>query len=257
MKSRDLASKLKRLRLSGMLESLEMRLGQAETEKLGYLEFMELLLEDEISRRSQNALADRVAKARFKEIKSIHEFDFNYNPDIPAALIRDLVTCRFIEKKESVLLFGPVGVGKSHVALAIGYAACQQGYSVLYQKASKLLSDLAGGHADGTFERRLRKYVSLDLLILDDFAMKEFTPPQAEDIYELICERHMSGSTIVVSNRSPKDWYALFPNPVLAEGVLDRLINSSHHVLMKGKSYRPLRRPEDPISERFATGVLP
>lgn len=110
----------------------------------------------------------------------------------------------------------------------LGYIACQRGYNVVYRKASKLLADLGGGHADGTFERRMRTYLGPDLLIIDDFGLRDFTPLQAEDFYELVCERYRSGSLMVVSNRTPKDWYALFPNPVLADGALDRLINSSH-----------------------------
>jgi DNA replication protein DnaC len=134
-------------------------------------------------------------------------------------------------------------VGKSHIAQALGYAACQKGFHVLYVKTGRLLQDLGGGHADGSWEARLRRYLAPDLLILDDFGIRGFSPTQAEDLFELICDRHQAGSMIVASNRTPQDWYGLFPNPVLAEGALDRLVNSAHHVLMPGRSYRPLRRP--------------
>lgn len=143
-----------------------------------------------------------------------------------------------------VLLCGPVGVGKTHAAQALGHAACRAGYSVLFTKTAALLRDLAGGRADGTWEPRLRKYVQSDVLILDDFGMREFTPSQAENLYELICERYRSGSMVVTSNRRPPDWYGLFPNPVLAESALDRLVNSAHHVGFRGRTYRPLRRPD-------------
>lgn len=260
MQAHELEKKLKRLRLGRMLDTLDLRLEQAQQGKLGYLEFLDLLLEDEINRRANQALAQRVARARFEEIKTLSEFDFGYNPKIPAATIRDLATCGYLERKESVIISGPVGVGKSHISQALGHIACQRGYSVIYRKASKLFADLGGGHADGTFEKRLRVYLQPDLLIIDDFGLRDLTPLQAEDFYELVCERYRSGSLIVVSNRTPKDWYALFPNPVLAEGALDRLINSSHYILMEGKSYRPLRRPDrgragsDPLSSSFPVG---
>ena len=149
-----------------------------------------------------------------------------------------------MERHESVLLCGPVGVGKTHAAQALGHAACRAGHTVLFTKTTAMLRDLAGGRADGSWEPRLRRYLQSDVLILDDFGMREFTPTQAEDLYELICERYRAGSMVVTSNRSPRDWYALFPNPVLAESALDRLVNSAHHVTLRGRTYRPLRRPD-------------
>ena len=142
-----------------------------------------------------------------------------------------------------MLLYGPVGVGKTHVAQALGHLACRRGYSVLFAKTSRVLAELAGGRADGSWEQRLRRLARFDLLILDDFALRPFTSSQGDDFYELVSERATHGSFILTANRSPKDWYELFPNAVVAESVLDRLINSSFHVHMEGKSYRPRRRP--------------
>ena len=239
-----LQGKLKALKLGGMLDSLELRLGQAQQSHLGYVEYLELLLEDELQRRANRRLITRVARARFEEVKTFESFDFTYNAKIPARQIKDLATCQFIERKEWALFIGPVGVGKSHTVQALGHQACRMGYKVLYMKTSRLLSDLGGGHADGSWESRLRRYIQPDLLILDDFAMKEFTVRQSEDIYELVGERSRAGSLVMASNRLPKDWYPLFPNPVLAEGILDRLVNRAHHVILDGKSYRPLLRPD-------------
>lgn len=243
MQTHQLERKLKALKLGGMMDTLELRTEEAQKGNLGYLVFLEMLLEDEDNRRSQKALSGRLHRARFEESKTLSDFDFTYNPKIPAPLIRDLTTCGYLERKESVLLYGPVGVGKSHIAQALGHAACMRGYSAIYVKTNRLLQDLGGGHADGTWETRLRKYILADLLVLDDFGMKELSPQQAEDLYELICDRYRGGSMVVVSNRAPKDWYALFPNPVFAEGALDRLVNSAHQVFMPGKSYRPVHRP--------------
>jgi len=246
-----LQSKLKALKLGGMLDTLDLRLQQAQQERLGYIEFLELLLEDEVGRRANKSLAARVARAHFEEVKTFETFDFAFNPKIPAQQIRDLATCQFIQRKEWALFIGPVGVGKSHALQALGHQACRMGYKVLYMKTSRLLVDLGGGRADGTWETRLRHCLQPDLLLLDDFAMKELTSQQAEDIYELIDQRSRSGSLVVASNRSPQDWYPLFPNPVLAEGILDRLINRAHHVILTGKSYRPLLRPDraQPVAE--------
>jgi len=244
MSALQLQPRLKRLKLGGMLQTLELRLDQAHQEKLGHLEFLELMLEDEIQRRANKALANRIQRARFDEERTLSEFDFAFNPKVPASQIRDLATCGFIERKESVLLVGPVGVGKTHIAQAIGHAACRQGRSVLFDKTARVLSDLGAGHLDATWERRLRRYLAPDLVILDDFGLRAFSERQGEDLYELISERVRRGSTIVTSNRPPSEWYALFPNAVLAEGALDRLINASHHVTLEGRSFRPRQRPD-------------
>ena len=253
MNTLQLQPRLKRLKLGGMLQTLELRLDQAHQEKLGHLGFLELMLEDEIQRRQNKSLARRLERAHFEEAQTLTDFDFAFNPKIPSAQIRDLATCGFIERKESVLLVGPVGVGKTHIAQAIGHAACRQGRSVLFDKTARVLSDLGAGHLDATWERRMRRYLAPDLLILDDFGLRAFTERQGEDLYELISERVRRGSTIVTSNRPPTEWYALFPNPVLAEGALDRLINASHHVTLEGRSFRPRQRPD--TSERSA-GVI-
>ena len=173
---------------------------------------------------------------------TLEEFDFSASPKLPAAQIRDLAALRWLHTGESVILFGPVGVGKTHVAQALGHLAIRQGANVRFAKTSRILAELAGGHADRTWDRRLRELVRPDVLILDDFAMRQLTAAQADDLYELVSERQ-GRSLILTSNRSPSDWYPLFPNPVVAESLLDRLINTSHQVIMNGPSYRPNKRP--------------
>ena len=197
MNGAQLQTKLKTLKLGGMMLTLEVRRAQAEDQRLGHVEFLALLLDDEIDRRQSKMLAQRIHRARFEEQKTLEEFDFGFNPQVPAEQLRNLATCGFVERRESVLLCGPVGVGKTHAAQALGHAACRAGFTVLFTKTAAFLRDLAGGRADGSWEPRLRKYLQTDVLILDDFGMREFTPSQAEDLYELICERYRSGSMIV------------------------------------------------------------
>jgi DNA replication protein DnaC len=156
---------------------------------------------------------------------------------------------RFIEASESVILHGPVGVGKTMIAQALGHAACRHGYSCAFTKTSRLVGDLAGGHADRSWETRLKAWTRPNVLILDDFAMREFTPSQADDLYELVTERTKK-SLIITANRSAADWYSLFPNPVVAESILDRIVNVAHHIHMDGKSYRPNKRPGTPAEAK-------
>jgi DNA replication protein DnaC len=172
----QLETTLRTLKLSGMLDTLEARLAQARAGELGHLEFLQVLCEDEINRRDAAALVRRVRHARFEQTVTIEEFDFAYNPNVPAAVIRDLAAMRFVERGESVILHGPVGVGKTMIAQALGHHACRRGYSVAFTKTSRLLADLAGGHADRTWGPRLKRWSRPDVLILDDFAMREFTP---------------------------------------------------------------------------------
>jgi DNA replication protein DnaC len=249
----QLENKMRSLRLNGMLDTLELRLSQAQKDNLGFIQFLELLLEDETQYRANKKLASRIHKAHFEEEKSLEGFDFTFNPKMPTQHIHDLATCRFIERKESIIFCGPVGVGKTHLAEALGHQACRQGYSVLFTKANRLLSDLGGGRADDTWDKRLRRYLKPDLLIIDDFALKEFTKTQAEDLYELIDQRYRSSPMIVTANRSPKDWYPLFPNPVIAESALDRLISCSHIVTLTGRSYRALLRPDKALEKEVVT----
>lgn len=250
----DLPSILRRLRLSGMLATLDTRQQQAEADQWSFAEFLARLGEDELARRADQALTRRVAAARFPRVTPLATFDFRYNPKIPAGQVRDLAACQWIRHHQSVVFTGPVGVGKSHLLQALGYAACQQEFQVAYRKASQLFQDLSGGHADGTFERRLRFYLNTDLLIVDDFGLRDLSPQVADDFFELVCQREQRGSWLLASNREPADWYDLFPNPVVAEGVLDRLVNSSYHIVLQGRSYRPVHRPGAELGASESSG---
>ena len=250
-RAHQLEASLRALRLSGMLDTLEVRLAQARSGELGHLEFLAMLCEDEIARRDTAAIDRRLKAAHFETTTNLEDYDFAFNPTVPVAAIRDLATLRFVEVGESVILHGPVGVGKTMIAQALGHAACRRGYTVAFTKTSRLLADLAGGHADRTWPARLRRWARPDIVILDDFAMREFTAAQADDLYEVITER-AGRSLILTANRAASDWYSLFPNPVVAESILDRLVNGAHHLAMEGRSYRPNKRPRrpDPAGER-------
>ena len=217
-----LGAALRELKLSGMLDTLDARLAQARAGELGHLDFLQVLCQDEISRRETTSLTRRIRAARFETEATLEGFKFAASPKLPAAQIRDLAALRWLQAGESVILYGPVGVGKSHVAQALAH--------------------LAGGHADRTWDKRLRELTRPAVVVLDDFAMRELTAVQADDLYELITER-AGKSLILTSNRAPADWYPLFPNPVVAESLLDRVINTSHQVFMNGPSYRPNQRP--------------
>ena len=237
-----LASALRELKLSGMLATLDARLAQARAGELGHLDFLQVLCQDEISRRQSMSLARRNRRARFETEATLEGFDFGASPKLPAAQIRDLAALRWLASGESVILYGPVGVGKTHIAQALGHLAIRHGAETRFLKTSRVLAHLAGGRADRTWDRRLAELTRPAVLILDDFGIRELTAAQADDLYELITER--AGKPIIfTSNRAPADWYPLFPNPVVAESLLDRVINTSHQVFMNGPSYRPNQRP--------------
>jgi DNA replication protein DnaC len=241
----QLTAQLRTLRLGGFLESLDVRLKQARDEELSHLDFLQRMVQDEIERREATKLQKRVRMAGFEETKTLEGFDFGFNPKIRKAFISDLATCLFVEKKEHVLIYGPVGVGKTHIAQALGHQACRRGYEVFFAKTAKLLRALLASRADHSWEKRIKKYLKPDVLILDDFGLTPFTPTQAEDIYELVTERHLKSSIIITSNRPPQDWMALFPDPVMANSALDRLAHHAHHLLIEGgESYRKRLSPE-------------
>ena len=161
------------------------------------------------------SLARRIRRARFENEATLEGFDFGASPKLPAAQIRDLAALRWLQSGESVILYGPVGVGKSHIAQALAHLAIRSGTDARFMKTSRVLAHLAGGRADRTWDKRLAELTRPTVLVLDDFAMRELTAPQADDLYELISER-AGKSLILTSNRAPADWYPLFPNPVVA-----------------------------------------
>lgn len=229
---------LKQLRLSGILETLETRNSQAVDGQWSYVEFLTRLVEDEVERRAQKQLALRLRRSAVNGTKTLEEFDFTFNPTVKRQQVLQLASCDYIRQKHNVLICGPTGVGKSHLAQGLAHEACRQGYDVLFVNTHKMLQQIHGGRADGTLERRIQSYLRPDLLILDDFGLKPLAPPAPEDLYDIINERYEKGSIMLTSNRAPSEWPDLFGDPLLASAGLDRLAHRAEVVVIAGTSFR-------------------
>jgi DNA replication protein DnaC len=168
----------------------------------------------------------------------LEEFDFSFNPSVNRQQILHLASCDYIRQKRNILLCGPTGVGKTHLAQGLAHEACRKGFDVLFVNAHKMLQHIHGGRADGSYERRLQTYLRPDLLVLDDFGLKPLRPPAPEDLYDVVNERYERGSIILTSNRAPKEWSDLFGDPLLASAGLDRLAHRAEIIVITGVSFR-------------------
>jgi DNA replication protein DnaC len=245
--SHPLQPKLRRLRLSGMLYTLELRVEQAVSEKLSPLEFLALMLDDELERRDQNRISSRLLSSGCDPSKSLSKFDFASAPGINRSYFADLAACTFIQRHENVLLCGPTGVGKSHLGNALGIEALKRNYRVVSKPTHRLLMDLNTSKSNGSYHRLLESILKCDLLVLDDFGLQALPLPAIQDLYEIIGERYEKGSIVVTSNRALEEWGEVFQDDLLASAALDRLTHHSHTVVIQGESYRQISRRKEAL----------
>ena len=234
----ELVPLLKKLRLSGVLATLELRTTQAADDDLGHSEFLLRLLSDEVERRDARMLEQRIRRASFEHQKTLEDFDFHFNPSIPKAKVVDLATCSFVHRKRNVLLVGPSGVGKSHIAQALGHRACLGGHKVLYVTAHDMFRQLRAARGDGTHDRRMKRFSSPDLLIIDDLGLRGLVQDEPIDLYDIIRLRHERASTIITSNRALPELPDIFGDPLLSSAAMDRLLEDAHVIVIEGDSFR-------------------
>lgn len=233
---------LTQLRLSGILQVLEARNRQALDGHWSYIEFLARLLEDEVERRAQKQLTLRLRRAAVNSTKTLETFDFNFNPALNRQQVLQLASCEFIREKHNLLIYGPTGTGKTHLAHALVHEAARQGFAAIFTTTHKMLQHIHGGRADGTWERRLQTYLRPALLVLDDFGLKTLPAPGPSDLYDVIDGRYEQGSIVLTSNRAPAEWPDVFVDPLLASAGLDRLGDQAEVLLLTGASYRAQAR---------------
>lgn len=231
-------TRLKEFKLAGICNSLDERLAYAQEKSLGYLDFLELLLEDEHTSRNNNGYKKRFAKARLPARKTIEDFDFSFQPSIDKRIINDCSTTNFIKEHHNVVFIGPPGVGKTHLAIALGLKALMRGYKVLFSSVSEMLHNINASKADNTYYQKLAYYSSPDLLILDELGFKKLPSYSADDFFEVIAKRYEKGSMIITTNKPFEQWSEIFADIILAQAILDRIVHYSTVIKINGNSYR-------------------
>ena len=234
----QLQRSLKGFRLGGMAEMLPVRVHEARAQEIDYDEFLRRLVDDEFSKRKNNLVSRRVKAARFPEIHTLENFDFSFNTSISKRTILSLMSTSFLTKCQNILFVGPPGVGKTHLALAIGYAAVCNGYSVFYRSSFDLVADMAEAARDDDRKELVSKLVKYDLLIIDEFGMKSMPANAADDLLEIIHRRYQSSSTIITTNRPVSDWGVILGDIPATSAILDRFLDNAELISIKGKSFR-------------------
>lgn len=249
MMNDSLRKSLRQLRLSGLADSLEIRLQEAAGHQLGYSEFLELVLQDELLVRNDRLIQRRVKSAQFREVKVLDEFDWSFNPSIHKKQIFDLATCRFLREARDVLFLGPPGVGKSFLVQAIAYQAIKSGFVVLYRSIFDLVRDFLHDEALDGQEKVLARYLKPDLLVIDDMGMKQLPKRSGEYLFEIIMRRYETRSTMMTSNRPLEDWGKLVGDVPAATAILDRFLHHAEVIEITGRSYRLQHQPARPDAD--------
>ena len=250
MMTNTLKQHIQNLHLSGLLSSLELRLQEAEANRLPYAQFLELLLQDEINVRHQRMIARRRKSADFREPRSLENFDFGFNPSINRAQIYELAACHFVRQHRDVLLVGPPGVGKSHLIQAIGLEVLKAGFVVLYRSIFDLVRELLTQETMAGEARLLNKYLKPDLLVIDDMGLKILPAKSGEILLEIIMRRYENRSTMMTSNRPIEEWGKLLSDVPAAGAILDRLLHHAEIIPINGRSYRLQPTAKQPPSRK-------
>jgi DNA replication protein DnaC len=239
-----LTEKLKKLMLSGIIKTADMRAEQAGREQMAYTEFLELLANDELANRGRNRRDGLLKRSRIPQHKTIEEFNFSWQPGLNRQAIYGFGTCEYIRKRENIAFIGLPGTGKTHLSIALGIKAVEQGYTVHFSTLSEIMDDLFISRADNSFRQKLAKYVKPDLLIIDEFGLKRLGQTNVDDLYEVISKRYEVASTIITSNKQFDEWGGILFDPVLATAILDRFVHHCSFVLIDGNSYRMKERED-------------
>ena len=234
----QLKQQLKTLKLSGLLENLDLRLLEAQQNQLTYSEFLSMIFSDEMETRNMRKLNRLLQNAGLGTEKTIETFDFSFNPSINAAYIRELATCRFIEKGEGIFFIGPTGTGKTHLAKALCHQACRKHFTTAFYPFHQFFNEMGKAELKNKLSQLFKKLIKIDLLVIDDFGFKKIDQQSAEYLYAIVDARYAVKSIILTSNRAITDWAAIFPDPLMANAILDRLAHHSHQIIIKGETYR-------------------